>query len=281
MVFSVKTGACLVCLVLLSAFLPSIGRSVEIQEPQNIYFYRSDCNDDDYDPAVAWNRAKEMPELLELANYGNYSVLSAFVVNGVEDKLPSHGDYFIIASTLQPDNEGLIHQLMVRFRRNYSFTNSTYVWSVVHIETYVEIYSFNPITVEEAESKVDEFGCGCFDPLYGRRTYLNHPFLIFRRQWVEPFFPLPVSIILNELTGKILVISEFYEPGGILCAVLSHNPEINPTSDTVNVTFTVIITALPAAYNAKPGDRFWCLYLDANRDNIIDIYDALAFAKNR
>jgi hypothetical protein len=79
----------------------------------------------------------------------------------------------------------------------------------------------------------------------------------------------------------MLVVSEFYRPGEIKNAVLSHNPEINPTSDTVNVTFSVIATALPAAYNARPGDTFWCLYFDANRDDIIDIYDALTFAKNR
>jgi hypothetical protein len=279
------------CLVLLSAFLPSIGQSVEMQEPQNIYFYRSDHKNDLYDPPerlmVAWDETKEMPEMSELASYGDYSVLIAFVAYSIDDRGPSHGDYFVLVSTLQSDNEGLVHQLMVRFQRNYDLVNSTHIWSITHTETYIETHSFNPIAAEEGESKVDKFLSGCSDPLWGRDRRLNYPFLVVSRYWIEPLFPVfSVSAILNRLTGHIVVVSEVLEPG---CGfpecnyrgILSDNPDINPTSDTLKANFCAIARALPQAYNAKPGDTLWCLYFDTNRDSTIDIYDAITFAKNR
>jgi hypothetical protein len=278
----------IICLILLSAFLPSIGHSADVQEPQDIYLYRID----DYDPTVAWNKVKETPELAELASYGNYSVLSAFVAYGTEgDRLPAYGDNFVIASTLQPDSEGLVHQLIVRYRRDNIevFEGSVRVgwnWSLTHIETYVETHTFNPMTDEEAESKADDFLCGCFDPWEGVRSRVSdYPFLILRRIWITPPFPAyTVSVIMNQLTGKILIVCEASNSGipeWGWSGVLSRNPDINPMSDILSVNFRATVSTLQEAYGAKPGDRWWCLYFDANRDDTIDIYDAVIFAKNR
>jgi hypothetical protein len=269
--------------------LPSIGQSVEIQEPQNIYFFQSapgtltDKSDPPEKLMVAWNETKEMPEMSELASYGNYSVLIAALAYQTHDRLPSTCDYFVIVSTLQPDNEGLVHQLIVRFKRNYDEVINgsviiAWIWSITHIETYIEKQNFNPVTVEEGEHILQEFGGGWFGKVCS--TYIKYPFLILLGQWFVDTGS-HVSVIMNLLTGKILVVNEVGDGGVIERRVLSHNLYVNPTSNVLDVNFRTIARTLPEVYNARPGDALWFLYFDVNRDDIIDIYDAMIFAKNR
>jgi hypothetical protein len=173
------------------------------------------------------------------------------------------------------DSQGLIHQLIVRFRRNYEER----IWSnITHIETRIDTQNFNPVSVADAGRITQERLSGWSEPeLY---TSLYYPFVAFRCFTPDRLLPPSrITTVVNLLTGKIVVISETKE--GVPWCPLSPNPYINPPSNGLIINKQAIILLVYAAFDSKPSDANWNVILDVNMDNTVDIYDAIAFAKNR
>jgi hypothetical protein len=199
-------SVCLALLILTPFIYWIIAQNQETNtpEPSGLYFFKGLGSVDNETMMKVWNSTKNLKKLHELSTHGNYSVLiypHVYATGG-----PFYAEWFVAASTLQPDNKGLIHELPLRFDY-YNFTL---------VESYEQAYNFNPTSIENGEQTVKDFIAQ--DPNHYFVTVqnyqTNYPFLVCS----SPPLDFGISIILNLNTGKLMVAatSVWMGHGGLL-----------------------------------------------------------------
>ena len=186
--------ACLTLLVLIPVVYWKMTQNQQTNtpEPSELYLFRK------YDDIVTnatlmevWNKTKNLDGIFELSRHGNYSVLicpHAYTSGG-----DWYAEWFVVASTLEPSNEGLIYELVLRFNfENFSL-----------IKSYTEVQDFNLTSIENGMKIIEDFiaqNGGYVDPIE-QEFHTNYPFMIL---FVYPR-DIGTTIILNLNTGKLMI----------------------------------------------------------------------------
>ena len=194
-----------ICLILLIAapliYWEIIEQYQSFREPINRY--SSDTYQYLYDNETlsrVWNRTKTLRQMIYFSGYGDYSVLMSFHAYG--DGMLGYSEWFVVASTLQPDRYGMIHELVVRF--NFSIYPLD-LENLTFVKSYENIHRFNLTSYEEGTQAITDFvdQHGSFSsrsvPLPECVPYF--PFLLL--------FDYPgdfgETIILNLNTGEVML----------------------------------------------------------------------------
>jgi len=93
-------------------------------EPPEIYFV-----DEPARAQKVWDSVKKYPKMLELEAYGNLSV--AILIHIYSTGGPGfYAEWWVVATTLQPDEHGFIHELVLRTTYPYPSLRKTHTSSV-------------------------------------------------------------------------------------------------------------------------------------------------------
>ncbi|MDH5483150.1 MAG: hypothetical protein OEY22_09790 [Candidatus Bathyarchaeota archaeon] len=182
---------CLVLLVLTPIFYWTMIRSEETHglEPSEIYFFNFNDWFSNETFWEVWNKTKNLDVMAEFSRNGNYSVLVCPHGYGWR------GEWFIVASTLEPSSEGLIHELVLRL----DYENLTF------IKSYEQSHSFNMTSVENGTRTIDDLMNQSPNHyvVWPREEdfFVNYPFLIL---FVTPM-DFGITVILNLYTGKVMI----------------------------------------------------------------------------
>jgi hypothetical protein len=195
----VGVSVCLIFLVLGSFVYWIIieKQSTTRLEPSNLYFFNPSYSVGNETFMKVWNSTKNLEEISDLSRLGNYSVLIYwyYYAMGLVGAPEYLSEWFVVASTLQSDKNGFIHQVFLRL----SFENFTLIAS------YEQAFNYSPTPFVNGTQTIQDFLSR--DPiLYGvqeiqQEFYTNYPFLILV---VKPM-DFGITIILNQETGKIMM----------------------------------------------------------------------------
>lgn len=205
----VGVSVCLIVIVLVSfAYWIIIeNQSVRRLEPTNLYFrdnvyaypYLALANET---YMKVWNSSKNLQEISDLSRVGNYSVLIYW--HAYREGLTGYTEWFVLASTLEPDKNGFIHQVSLRL--NYE--------NLTLIASYEQTLSYNLTPVENGTKTIEDFTSQVLDQYYPSPTeqdfHTNSPFLILL---VLPS-DFGMTAILNLETGKIMIAASSVWNGG-------------------------------------------------------------------
>jgi hypothetical protein len=186
-----KRWAILILCLLLLAFLPIVHKTtatddnVDIREPYQLYFLKNGWfaypqGSETF--IMAWNKTKQLDEMSRFSTLGNYSVLIFWhkYTDNERDVLGGNAEVFVIVSTLQPDNNGLIHQLVVRFDLTYwRLESGEVLWDLPFRASCQQAYGFNLTSEKDAYGIFERFSEGFLVPYEGDVDC--PPFLVFRR----------------------------------------------------------------------------------------------------
>ena len=199
---------------LLFSFKVSAQEEPSIREPTELYvganwgfWYGPDAGGDI--PMMVWNRTKQLGELADLSNYGEYSVFISEHAFRYGDSGPYDDEWFVIASTLQPDNNGTIHQLALLVRYNLGVISDTPQISFPLLKSYAENYSFNQTSIEDERNIIRAVIANeSLDPsvLPDADFLVNYPFLTVlpeNAHWAG----VGATAILNLCTGKVMLVA--------------------------------------------------------------------------
>lgn len=146
-----------------------------------------------------WNKTKNLKQVSDFSRYGNYSVLMSMHIYR-----PLGGGYFewfIVASTLQPDSDGVIHELAIRFNGS-SFYDSG---NITLAKCYEWAHNFNLTPLENGKSVIADFVAQhesfSYDGFVEGSYTVFFPFL-FAFNYPNDFGG---TVILNLNTGEIMI----------------------------------------------------------------------------
>ena len=192
----------LVSLIIASVFyLEMLERNQNFTEPVNIYF--SNTYHWLYDNETlmgVWNKTKDLRQVSRFSRYGNYSVLITF--HAYQDGAVGYSEWFVVASTLQPSNDGLIHELVIRFKVNdiRNVKNTTFV------KSYEGSSNLNITSLEDGKKFIGEFIAQepnqyWLGASYSEEAEVHYPFLFL---FVYPT-DFGITVISSLNTGRILI----------------------------------------------------------------------------
>jgi hypothetical protein len=230
-----KRWAILIVCLLLLASVPIIHKTratdenVDVIEPSQLYISRPQEDDNattevvGIDPSSGepvplpmtrhdvfmrvWNATKELDEMSELSSYGEYSVLicpDAYWEGGPNT-------FFVVVSNLQPNQEGLVHQLVVRFEwffGHHAHACSDCRW--MHpdfVKSYSEACSYNRVSVEDGKKILEEFITQelLFPIVISSGQYqVDYPFLTLLDASCANNSSTRATMVLNLCTGQIM-----------------------------------------------------------------------------
>jgi hypothetical protein len=149
-----------------------------------------------------WSNSKNFQEVSDLSRVGNYSVLIYW--HAYRKGLTGYTEWFVIASTLEPDKNGFIHQVSLRLNREI----------LTLIASYEQTLSYNLTSVENGTKTIQDFISQV--PLYEymyiteQDFHTNYPFLILLHLPSD----FGITAILNQETGKIMIAATSVWNGG-------------------------------------------------------------------
>jgi len=182
-------------------YLETMERDQNFTEPVNIYFSNAYHRLYDNETLMeVWNKTKDLRQVSRFSRYGNYSVLITF--HAYQDGAVGYSEWFVVASTLQTSNDGLIHELVIRFKVNdiRNVKNTTFV------KSYEGSSNLNITSLEDGKKFIGEFIAQepnqyWLGPSYSEEAKDYNPFLFL---FVEPY-DFGITIISNLNTGKIMI----------------------------------------------------------------------------
>ncbi len=189
---------CLVPLVLTPLiYWKMVQEGQSFREPINKYSSNSyHMRYDNETLSEVWNRTKNLKQVSDFSRYGNYSVLMSFHAYG-----GGYCEWFIVASTLQPDAEGVIHELVVRFDASNYYDMA----DIIFIKSYEDANSFNLTSYEDGSQVITGFLNQ--HESFSYRSYptppcsLYFPFLLL----FDYAGDVGETIILNLNTGRTMI----------------------------------------------------------------------------
>jgi len=231
-------------------------------EPSEIYFFESHGVDNET-LALVWDAVKTCEEIHELAAHGVFSVvvlLHVYATGG----WPFHAEWWVAATTLEPDRSGLIHELVLRL----DYDNFQI------IRAYISSVNFDPAIPEDGGSLVEEFINQ--DPnnywVHFREVDLKvrGPFLIY----LCPPTDFGMTIILNLNVARLMTAATGVWMGSGILLV--------PTEGDLDRDARVSITdifIMAKAFSSKPGDPNYNPNADFDGNEVVNIKDVYSVAK--
>ena len=235
-------------------------------EPQ-IYFYPRGFDDTYYDKhRQVWSTIQDNPEMVELASYGDYSALVLYFVYGSDSFGNIYRDeWWVIVSTLQPDEHGLIYALVFRLDEIFAldYWIEDYYWQIyLHNLTSIECGT------EVMRDYIDRFGfwfsSSALDASYP-------PFLTY----YQPPMDIGIMVIMNSNTGKLMIAAVTVWMG---CGDLIYPVKCDIDGDGDVDIYD--LSTFAGTYGNNEGDPNYNPAADFDKDDEIDIYDLSTFARN-
>jgi len=231
-------------------------------EPSEIYFFEGyEVNNETF--TQVWDSVENCAEILELAVHGDFSVvvlLHVYATGG----WPIHAEWWVAATTLEPDNSGLIHELVLRL--DYG--------SFQIIRTYALSVDFNPVTSEYGAKLVEDFIDE--DPnqywvnFAEDDLHVRGPFLIY---FCSPA-DFGMTAILNLNVARLMIAATgVWDGTGVL---LLPTEEDLDWDGRVNITDIFIVAK---AFGSLPGDPNWNPNADLDGNKVVNIKDIYLVAK--
>ncbi len=221
-------------------------------EPFEIYFFEESARN-------VWDLEKNYSKMLEMASYGNFSVVILCHIYRTGGS-PFYAEWWVAATTLQPDECGLIHELVLR---------TTYPYPSIR-KTYTSALNYNHVSPQQGANIIQEFINQ--DPDQYRVGFTNDslhtegPFLIYQ------CFPIDVgmTIILNLNTANLMIAATgvWMGSGSLIL------PEKDGTLLDIKDIFIVA-----KKFGTKVGDPSWDPEADLNNDGIVNIIDLFLIAR--
>lgn len=186
----IGVSVCLIILVLVpfAYWIVIENQSISKLGPSNLYFFDT-ANSYPFDNDTymkVWDSTKSLEEISEFSKLGNYSVLITW--NPYRVGALGYTEWFVVASTLQPDKNGFIHQVSLRL----NLLNFTLIAS------YEQTFRYNLTSVENGTKTIEDF---ISEVPSEQDFHTNYPFLIL----IVPATDFGVMAILNQETGKIMI----------------------------------------------------------------------------
>ena len=196
-----------ICLILLIGtpliYWEIIEQYQSFREPINRY--SSDTYHDLYDNETlskVWNKTKDLKQMGYFSKYGDYSVLMSF--HAYRDGMIGYSEWFVVASTLQPDRYGMIHELVIRFNATNIYPDRD-LGNVTFIKSYENVHKFNLTSYEEGTQAINDFmDQNRIFSFRGSPTAACTPYFPFLLLFEAPA-DFGETIILNLNTGKIVI----------------------------------------------------------------------------
>ena len=140
-----------------------------------------------------WNTTRSLYEISQFLKLGNYSVLITW--EGYRQGGLGYSEWFVVASTLQPDKNGLIHQAILRL----------YLFNFSLVASYQNTLKYNPTPVENGTKAILDYISNpeIIPPPLDQEFHENYPFLIL----LENPSDFGGVVIFNEETGKIMIVA--------------------------------------------------------------------------
>ena len=231
-------------------------------EPSEIYFFESH-GVDNKTLALVWDAVKDHAEIHELAAHGDFSVvvlLHVYATGG----FPFHAEWWVTATTLEPDGSGLIHELVLRL----DYANFQI------IKAYTSSVNFNPITPEDGAGLIEDFINQDPDHYWTHfredDLHVRGPFLIY----FCPPMDFGMTTIINLNVARLMsAATGVWMGSGIL---------LIPTEEDLDRDARVSITDIAVvakAFGSKPGGPNWNSNADLDGNEIVNIIDVAFVAK--
>lgn len=225
-------------------------------EPSEIYFLEENARN-------VWDLEKNYHKILELAAYGNFSVLilSHIYRTGFFGPGGFYAEWWIIATTLQPDGNGLIHELLLRTTYPYPSLRKTYTSSL----------NYNKVSLDYGVSIIQEFINK--DPnqywvgFTNDNLHVVGPFLIYKC----PPMDFGITIVLNLNTANLMIAATSVWMGSGRLLI----PEDSSSSGSIKDMFIIA-----KKFGTMLGDPNWDPEADLNNDGAVNIVDLFLIARN-
>jgi hypothetical protein len=232
-------------------------------KPSEIYFFKGyDVNNETF--TMVWNAAKNCGEMSEFATHGNFSVLILLHVYAAGG-MPFHGEWWVMATTLQPDASGLIYELVLRL--DYE---NLYI-----IKAYTSSFDFNLVSADDGAMLIKEFiSQDPYQYWVGFRNecnYVKGPFIIY---FCTPM-DFGITIVLNLNTGKFMIAATAVWMGnGNLLLPMEGDLDHDGTISIIDITIIAM------AFGSEKGGSRWNEKADIDCSGAINIVDIFIVARN-
>jgi len=231
-------------------------------EPSEIYFFENyDVKNETL--AQVWNAVKNHTEILELSTYGDFSVvvlLHVYATGG----WPIHSEWWVSATTLEPDGSGLIHELVLRLDHD----------DFRIIRAYASSVKFNPVSPEYGAKLIEDFINQ--DPNHywihytKDNVHVTGPFLIYFCQPAD----FGMTVILNLNVARLMIVATgVWDGTGVLLVPMEGDLD---RDGIVDITDVAIVAK---AFGSRLGDPRWNPAADLDGDKIVDIIDVASVAR--
>jgi len=225
-------------------------------EPVEIYFV-----DEPASARKVWDSVKKYPKMLELEAYGNISVaiLIHVYTSGVIRGFCA--EWWVVATTLQPDEHGFIHELVLRTTYPYPSLRKTYTSSVNY--TLVSPDGGARVIEEFINKDPNQYWVG----FRNESLLVNGPFLMYRRAPMD----FGITIILNLKTGNLMIAAT-----GVW---MGHGGLLLPEEDRPVLSNILDIAMVARKFGTRLGDSNWDPEADLNNDGRVNIIDISMIAR--
>jgi hypothetical protein len=244
-----------VSLILLEAFNSWFYAIGVGSEPPEIYFV-----DEPARAQKVWDSVKKYPKMLELEAYGNLSV--AILIHIYSTGGPGFcAEWWVVATTLQPDEHGFVHELVLRTTYPYPSLRKTHTSSVNY--TLVSPDSGARVIEEFIDQDPDQYWVG----FTNESLRVIGPFLMYRRAPMD----FGITIILNLKTGNLMVAAT-----GVW---MGHGGLLLPEGEDLVFSNIRDVAMVARKFGTKLGDSNWDSEADLNNDGIVNIVDISMIAR--
>jgi hypothetical protein len=207
-----------------------------------------------------WDLEKNYAAMLGLTAYGNLSVVILHHVYSTGGA-PFYVEWWIAATTLQPDENGLIHELVLR---------TTYPYPSIR-KTHASSANYTPVSPDDGAKIIKEFIDR--DPnqywvgFSNDSLHVVGPFLIYGRMPMD----FRITIILNLNTANLMVAATgvWMGSGSLLL----------PEGDGGVLVSIGNIFRVARKFGVKLGDPNWDPEADLNNDGFVNILDIFMIAR--
>jgi len=221
-------------------------------EPFEIYFFDENARN-------VWDLEKNYYKIHELAAYGNFSVVILHHIYRTGG-WPFYAEWWIAATTLRPDEHGLIHQLVLRTTFPYPSLRKTYKVAVNYSQVSPD---YGATVIKEFINKdPNQYWVGFTND----SLYVRGPFLIYRRMPMD----FGITIILNLNTASLMIAATGVWMGSGTLLLPEGDGSI------VNIKDIFIVAK---KFGTKLGDPYWEPEADLNNDGFVNIKDLFLIAR--
>jgi len=207
-----------------------------------------------------WDLEKKCPEILRLVTYGNLSVVVLHHIYGAGGTRLA-AEWWIVATTLQPDEYDLIHQLVLRTTYPYPSIRKTYVSSANY--TSVSLDHGAMLIKEFIDQDPNQYWVG----FSNYSLYAVEPFIIYSRAPMD--FGITIVLDLNTASLMAAATGVWMGSGHLLL----------PEQDGCIPSRIMDIAKVARQFGTKLGDPNWDPEADLNNDGRVNIIDISMMAR--